>query len=95
MKVEFLNKRIEYIINRQFKIIGLDIKFSDIEELVEVGKKKIPWYEHYLFDTKEQYEEWRDWAKRELSEKDIDEDFTKIDLIYGLNYKIKKEGLLF
>lgn len=89
MKIEFIDKRMIPILNHQFKIIGENITFEDINEFVEIGKKKVIWYEYYLFKDKNQYEEWKEWALKEMKQKNITERFDKIDMIYGLNYKIK------
>ena len=59
MKIEFIDKRMIPILNHQFKIIGENVTFEDINEFVEIGKKKVIWYEHYLFKDKNQYEEWK------------------------------------
>lgn len=89
MKIEFIDKRMIPILNHQFKIIGENITFEDINEFVEIGKKKVIWYEYYLFKDKNQYEEWKEWALKEMEKKNITEKFDKVDMIYGLNYKIK------
>lgn len=95
MKVEFVNKKLTRIIDEQFKIIGLDIKFENVQEYITVNKKKVIWYEHYLFDNVEQYEKWKSWAIKEMKKMELEDEFMKLDLIYGLNFKIKKEGQLF
>lgn len=97
MKIEFIDKRMESILNHQFKIAGIDMDFGRMKEIIEEGKKKTPWYEYYLFDNKQQYEDWKEWAQSEMRKRNISEDFDKVDLLYGLNFKMKptlKEGQL-
>ena len=84
----------EMIVNKQFEILGLDMKFEDIpeDELIDIGKgKKRLWYNHFKF-TEEQEEEWRKWYRgfnnKRLSEKEL----MFIELRYGfvLDYSKKK-----
>lgn len=95
MEIEYVDKKLKKIVDKQFEIIGLDIKFVDVKEEISVKKKKIPWYKHYLFENEEQYEKWKKWAIQEMEKMDLADQFVKLDLIYGLNIKIKKEGQLF
>jgi hypothetical protein len=50
------------------------------------------WYQHFQFENREQYEEWRKWAEEEVKDKKVVEE---IDLQYGFTYRYKKEGELF
>ncbi len=85
---------IEQVMNKQFQMIGEKITIASLPEdgLIEVGKKKIMWYQHYKFDSLEQYEQWRSWAEQELSSKLIKwkKELDFADMIYGMSYKIPK-----
>lgn len=96
MELTFKHKIYSSIIDEQFKIIGENIKFKDIPEdgNIEVKKKKMLWYEFYLFSNKEQYLKWKDWAQKELNKVGREKDFDKMDMLYGLNYRYEN-GLLF
>lgn len=83
---------VERIVNQQFKIIGVDVSFKTLEEYIEVGKKKIKWYDYYKFKSKEQYEEWKKWALNEINNSEVKENFDMIDMIWGLEYDWKKKG---
>lgn len=86
-------KGLEDILNKQFKIIGYDeITFKDFTEegTLEVKKKEKYWYEVFQFKDYNQYLEWKNEAKPIIEKKG--HKFDEIDMIYGLNYKMKKEG---
>jgi hypothetical protein len=92
------NKVIEMVIDRQFEMIGEDLRCKTLPEdgLIEVGDKKkkmVYWYEYYFFKSKEQYEEWREWATKELARINLGHKIDLVDLTYGLNYKIEKGQL--
>lgn len=87
-------KLLTEIIDKQFEIIGEVIRFENIPDdgLIEVGKKKKYWYEHYKF-TKEQEEEWVKWMKSKISGTLLSKKGDYIEMRYGLIVDIKKEGL--
>lgn len=97
MILNLKNKVYEKIIDEQFIIIKEKITYRDIPEngLINIGKKSILWYNHYKFQNKEEYIQWKDWAIKELNKLGRSNEFTILDLTFGLNYHIKKEGSLF
>jgi hypothetical protein len=93
------------LINKQFEFAKLDVKFGDIEKgiKIKVGPKEkhLSWYEYYFFEEQEDYQKWREWLYTELLEvwglknrDDVEGDVNYVDLIYGMNVRIKKEGVL-
>lgn len=84
------------LINKQFEMIGeKDIKFEDFPKdgIIKRDTKKKYWYEWYWFKDKEQYLEWRDWARKVLTDillfpDQVEKELNYLDLRYGLNYKI-------
>ena len=91
MKVE--RYLVNEIIDKQFKIIGVDLKFADIpeDELIEVDKKKVLWYHHYKF-TEEQEKEWKDWVIKKNQGKLSHNELMFIELRYGFVLDYKKKG---
>jgi hypothetical protein len=97
---------LEELLDKQFEMIGENVKFRDIEFGVKIkeGKKEkiVDWWKVYFFKDEEQYLEWKLWAANQIDERlDIEDDndlqvqLNFLDLAYGMNYKIKKEGELF
>ena len=101
MKVEGGEKGELYnILNKQFMMIGEKMTFEELPEsgIIEVGGKKVEWYNHYKWDSMEQYEEWKKWAAKELEylgPSVANYLLTYADLRYGFIVRYKKEGLLF
>ncbi len=90
----------ERVMNKQFEIAGLKVKFENIPDSgeVDVAGKKWKWYNLYKL-TEEEEEKWREWAVEEM-EKVMDKDkvdklLRKYELLYGLVRKYKKKGELF
>ena len=92
---EFLTK----IIQKQLDLHGA--KFEDIKALVD---GKLPngefWYQHYKFNTKEQFENWKQFcitelrnSRERLSKKRAEEIFIWIDLQWGLKHQWEHENL--
>ena len=92
---EFLTK----IIQKQLDLHGA--KFEDIKALVD---GKLPngefWYQHYKFNTKEQFENWKQFcitelrnSRERLSKKRAQEIFMWIDLQWGLKHQWEHENL--
>lgn len=90
----------ERIIDKQFEMIGCDLRFRTIPKnsMIEVEKKKkkveVPWWLHYRFDSREQYEDWANWAIGVLQENavpDYEWEFKMLDFEYGMTYQYKKE----
>ena len=81
------------VVDKQFKIIGVDMKFADIPEndLIEVEKKKVLWYEHFKF-TEEQESEWRDWIEKNNRGRLSPNELMFIELRYGFVLDYKKKG---
>ena len=89
------------VMDKQFEILGVKVRFDDIPDdgLVEVGKKKKEWYNVYKF-TEEQEEEWKKWAQEEIAKVIEDKEkarklLMKYELLYGLVRIYKKSGELF
>lgn len=81
-------KHIKKIIDKQFKIAGLDLKYEDVCD------NQIPnWFTKYAY-SKEQNEKWKDWTinymkdKLKLTKDKAFIETTWLNLNYGL--KIKK-----
>lgn len=99
------DKALTRLANKQFEILGMKIKFSDIPDNGVVtykdGKKekKDYWYNVYKF-TEEQEKQWRDWALAELrkicSEEEVTRSvFRELELLYGFSIRYIKKGELF
>lgn len=84
------------IVDQQFKLIGENMTYDALPEYVEdKKKKKIKWWDYYMFKDEEQYLKWKEWAIAQLKEHNMEKDFDTIDMTYGLNYRMvetQKEG---
>lgn len=82
------------VVDKQFEIIGETIRFKDIPDdgLIQIGKKKVFWYEHYKFKGNQE-EEWVKWMREKIRGTLISKKGDYIELRYGLISEIKKEGL--
>lgn len=94
-----IEKELEFLIpliDKQFEMLGVPLRFKGIPEdqMVMVGKKKDYWYNLYRF-TEEQEKEWMKWAEAELKKKGREKYFYLLNMTYGLPIKYKKEGELF
>lgn len=101
---------VKLLINQQFKIIGKsDVSYDDVKiggkfEKIVIKKRKLfglikevscPWYQYFTFDSKEQFEEWRNFCIKQIirytnkSKIAAENEFAWINLAYGLkqNYK--------
>jgi hypothetical protein len=101
MTVEGGEKSLLYkILNKQFAMIGEKMTFEELPESgeIEVKGKKMMWYNHYKWESMEQYEKWKEWAwskLEHLGETMGKRVLTYIDFRYGLIVRLKKEGTLF
>jgi hypothetical protein len=91
---------LEKVLNKQFEMIGEKVRFKDLPEdgMITVNGKKIRWYDHYKWDTMEQYEKWKKWARGQfdiLGQSNADYLMMYADLRYGFTVRYKKEGELF
>jgi len=83
-------KHIKKIIDKQFKIAGIDLKYEDI------CNNQIPEWYRKLTCTQEQNEKWKNWTLKYMKEKlKLTKDKAYIetswlDLNYGLKVKKKK-----
>jgi hypothetical protein len=84
------SKHLKKIIDKQFKIAGLNIKYEDVCD------NQIPeWYRKFTC-TKEQNEKWKNWTQKYMKEKlKLTKDKAYIEtswfnLNYGLKIKDKK-----
>lgn len=76
----------------------LDLHGVDFDYIMSLSDGKLPngkyWYQHYVFETREQYEEWKEFCIRELrntrerlSKRNANKIFNWIDLQYGLKHQ--------
>lgn len=86
--------------DKQFEMLGMEMRFSDIPEhgvvTYKEGKKDY-WYNIYKF-TEAQEAEWEKWALAELRKiygDSADGIFVRLTLTYGFAIRYKKEGELF
>jgi hypothetical protein len=85
-----------FYIDKQFEMIGEKFRYKDIppDLMIEVGKKKMYWFEYYKFRDEAQWQEWRDWARDYMIKDGIlnhESVLNDLDLVYGMLYKIPKE----
>jgi disulfide oxidoreductase YuzD len=94
--MEIIPEYLTPIVDRQFEMLNIGMRFSDIPEdgVIEVGGKRDYWYNIHKF-TAEQEQEWMEWAYEELKRKAAEEDFEYMNLRYGIVRRYKKEGELF
>ncbi len=90
----------DYIVDKQFEMIGAKIRMKDIPEggFIKEAGKEVEWWKVHKFEDVDQYEKWRDWAYAEylkLPASDHERMFARLDMEWGMAYKYKKEGLLF
>lgn len=74
------------IIDKQFEIIGVNLKSEDLPGFRINGKR---WYQYYFF-KESQYKEWTDWLKVELAKVGKSHYFYDIIIMYGMY--VKKRG---
>lgn len=84
---------LKLIINKQLENYG--VTMEHVLENPEIEGK--PWYQHYTFDSKQEYDNWRNFCKElftkkvfpKVSVKRFENSFVWIDLQYGLkrNYE--------
>ena len=101
MLIEGDSKLWTSIVDKQFEMLGVNIKFANIPDsgLVQSGKKMDYWYNVYKF-TEEQEQKWKEWAIVELKKLDYEEEKVKdilmyLELRYGLVIRYTKKGELF
>lgn len=88
------------IANKQFEMIGESVRFQDLPKdgVITINNKELKWYDYYKWNSMDQYQEWREWAWKELE--NLGECSAKyildyIDFRYGFIVRLKKEGELF
>lgn len=82
-----------YIIDKQFEILNLPIRYVNLPEDGKIlnGKKKEEWQKYYKFETEEDYIKWREWTEKECSIHNFkDWDVDLIDMVFGLDFKRKE-----
>lgn len=73
----------------------LDLHGAEFDYIMSLKDGRLPngkfWYQHYVFDTEEQFEEWKQFCLKELrntrerlSRRNAEKVFTWINLQYGL-----------
>lgn len=88
-------------INKEFEIIGSNLHWDTFEELSAWSKlpENEEWYSKYQFDTKEQYETWKEyylehfyaWQPKWYSKKVVEKHyFPWFSLQYGFSEKWEK-----
>ena len=101
MVVEGGEKGLMYeILNKQFDMISVKMKYEDLPQdgIIVIDGKKMYWYEHYKWDTVEQYKEWRKWSSeklKHLGESNMIYILNYADLRYGFIVRYRKQGELF
>lgn len=89
-----INKKLEpYGITYDDVKKGTRVEFTDLYKYTE---EEVPWYQQYTFNSKEEYESWREFCinlfRKELkmSKAKAEKEFNWFDLNYGLkqNYEI-------
>lgn len=79
------------LINKQFEMLGLDLKYENIPDdgKLQTKTRRVYWYEIYNFTTEEQYRTWVDYVEKEVrgaAYVEPEAEVMYIDLRYGLNY---------
>jgi hypothetical protein len=95
MKIEG-TKLMKKIMDKQFEIIGVQMKFEDIPEsgMVKMGKKEVMWWDAFKM-TEEQEKLWKAWAANEMKGNLLEQGhFTRLDLVYGFVRKYEKAPLV-
>lgn len=94
MRIEKDKKLLSILVNKQFEMKNIDYDFDKINEdgTIQVGKKtrREWWYDHYKFDTEEEYMEWRNWVQEEIKKKmiyDAEKETNYVDMRYGMTFK--------
>lgn len=91
---------LQLLIQKQLDLYN--VKFEDVKALPE---GKMPngewWFHHYTFETKEQYEEWKQFciselrnSRERLSKKKAEAVFRWIDLQWGLKHQFEHIDLV-
>ena len=91
---------LQLIIQKELDLYGA--KFEDIKALPE---GRLPsgewWFHHYTFETKEQYDEWKQFcitelrnSRERLSKKKAEDVFRWIDLQWGLKHQWEHKDLV-
>ena len=84
---------VDDIVNEQFKIIGVNVKFEDIPEKgIKVKNKYVKWFDYYKFKDEEEYLKWKRWALIEMDKMGTKEKFDELDMLYGLSYNYPKDN---
>lgn len=79
------------IINKQFEMLGIELKYENIPDdgKLQTKKRRTYWYEIYSFTTEEQYTTWIEYVEKEVrgaAYMEPENEIMYIDLRYGLNY---------
>lgn len=91
-----INKELEpYGVTYEDVKKGRKVKFFDFFKYI-TNKKEIPWYQQYTFNSKEEYESWKEFCIKlfrkelKLTKKAAEKEFIWFDLNYGLkqNYSL-------
>lgn len=95
-----IEKELVKYVDKQFEMIGEKVRIKDIPSngIITINEKKMYWYEYYKWENTEQYNEWRQWMKKELEligNEKIEYILNYTDLRYGLTVRYKKEGVIF
>jgi hypothetical protein len=83
----------------------LDLHGAKFEDIKATKDGKLPngefWYQHYTFETKEQYEDWKEFcitelrnSRERLSKNRAEEAFRWIDLQWGLKHQFEHDNLV-
>lgn len=78
------------LVNKALEKYGVTV--DDIKKLPDQSINGIPWYQYYTFDSKEEYETWKEWCRVFLStqvtpkftKRDFEMAWSSFDLAVGL-----------
>lgn len=89
LKIQNIENLLEYFANKQFEIININLKYSDlpVDGIINYKGKKKKWWNCYFFNE-EQYEKWKNLVINQIKKEGYNESyFDQIDMTIGLNVK--------
>lgn len=78
---EFINR----LVNKSLE--PYKVTFQEVKKTLY---NELPWYQHFTFKTKEEYESWKDYCKKEIKKRYkinsylVDMEFEWLNLTFGL-----------
>lgn len=81
------------LINKQFEMIGIDMRYENLPDDGKIlplkSKRREYWYEIYTFNDEKEYLLWRNWMREEIAKEgytNVESESMYIDLRYGMNH---------